>query len=372
MQGRPNAPTLMHSMHFSSVRLLNRLLIACTAILCLQGSFSFGQTGGAPVGAMSYTFAENSTTSVGVPLLRSSVITREVKSVAGSTLTLSGVDGGTGLLPVDSASYYLEVVGHVDGTTMTLVGHRFEVDESATRAVGTAGIVVVDTTSSLNTAAATALSGLVSYRVAVRPHWTLATLFGTGLATNINAASSVATADQVLAWDGTGFSVYYLRAGDVPQWRNIATGPANQDNAILPPGVGVYVKRQVGALTVSVVGEVRTNRFVRPAYVGAQLMAAGFPIDASPSDLKLLAANGLLSGTSAAGADQFLTWNGTSFDAFYLRDNTVPEWRNAATGVIDYTNAKLFPSGGATLLLLRSATFGAPPAQLVQAVPFSL
>lgn len=321
---------------------------------------------------MTYALPEYSTTSLGVPLLRPGLMTRVVESVAGTALTLTGVDGGSGLLPSDTASYYLEVLGHVDGTTLTMVGHRFEIDEAATRAVAKAGVVVLDSASRFNTAPAAAIASLVNHRVTVRPHWTLASLFGTGLGARFNAAASVATADQVLAWDGSAFTVYYLRSGDVPQWRNIATGPANQDDAIVPPGVGVYVKRQAGTVSLSIVGEVRTNRFVRAPYVGAQLLAAAYPVDLSPADLKLTSANGLLAGASPAGADQFLTWSGSAFDTYYLRENTVPEWRNSATGLTNFTDAKLFTSGGATLLLLRSAALGAVPTQLVQAVPFSL
>ena len=350
---------------------------ACLAALAGAGgvpvvsTVARAQSGGAPVGAMSYSFPEYSTTSLGVPLLRPGVLTRVVESVSGARLTLAAMDGGSGGLPANDESYYLEVLGNVDGATLMLAGHRFEVDEVATRAAGP-GAVVLEASAPLNTSPAAFIPSLVGYRVTVRPHWTLAALFGTGLNAKFNAAASVALADQVLAWNGSDFAVFYLRSGAVPQWRNIATGPTNQDQAIIPPGSGLYVRRQAGALTISVVGEVRTNRFVRAPYVGTQLLAAVFPVDLSPADLRLVAGRGLTAGTSPAVADQLLQWSGTAFDTFYLRENVVPEWRNIAMGTTDFTNARLFTSGGATLLLLRSAALGAPPAQLVQAVPFSL
>jgi len=347
------------------------LSLGCTAAMVWSSGAALAQSGGAPVGAMTYSFSEYATKSMGVPLLRPGVVTRVVESVAGAKLRLAGEDGGSGTLPAGTDAFYLEVLGHTDGTTTTWAGHRFELDEAATRAAAV-GEVVLDVTSVLNTAPQAAFAGLPSYRVAVRPHWTLATLFGTGVGAKFNAAASVATADQVLAWNGAGFSVYYLRSGEVPQWRNIATGPTNQDGAIVPPGLGIYVKRQAGALTISVVGEVRTNRFVRASYAASQLLASAFPVDSSPADWKLATGAGLTAGTSAAFSDQLLTWNSGAFDIFYLRDSAAFEWRNISSGVTDYTHAKLFTSSGATLLLLRAAAFGAPPAQLVQAVPFSL
>lgn len=346
--------------------------IICVVLLMLGVQVvSIAQTGGAPVGVMSYAFPEYTTTSVGVPLLRPSVLTRVIGSVAGTRLTFTGVDAGTGSLPPGSDSYYLEVLGHLDGTTTAMVGHRFEVDEEATRAAG-AGIIVLDVASALNTSSSAAVSGLANYRVAVRPHWSLAGLFGTGSNSKFNAAASLTTADQVFVWDGTGFSVFYFRSGDVAQWRNSATGATNQDGAIVPPGVGIYVKRQAGAVAISVVGEVRTNRFVRAPYAESQLLASGFPVDSSPADWKLLSGVGFTAGTGPTAADQLLTWAGSAFDAYYLRDGAVPQWRNMATGLTDFTNSKIVPSSGAALLLLRSVATGSPPAQLVQATPFSL
>ena len=329
------------------------------------------QSGSAPVGVMSYAVAENSTISLGVPLLRPGVTVAGVGAVAGATLTLTGTAAGVAVPLAEGESYFVEVVAHVDGTTTALVGHRFEVDEAATSA-GAGGTVVLEPASPYNTAPATTIAGLVNYRVAVRPHWTLAALLGTGGTAKMNAAVTVGAADQVLAWNGSGFSVYYLRAGEVPQWRNIATGPLNQDGAILAPGVGLYLRRRAGGLNFSVLGEVRVNAFVRPVFGASQLVAGGFPVDSSPADWQLATGPGLTAGTSPANSDQLLSWAANAFSLYYLRTGAVPEWRNVATGLIDQTNVRFFPAQGATLLLLRAAAAGAVPTPLVQAVPFSL
>jgi hypothetical protein len=337
-------------------------------LLALLAGELRGQTGSAPVGVMSYAAAENSTISLGVPLLRPAVGTGTVSAVAGANLTLSGPAAGSGLPLVAGEAYFLEVIGHVDGVTATQIGQRFEVDEAGTLA-GAAGALSVDGASAHNTAAASTLVGLVNYRVTVRPHWTLAALLGTGAKAKVNAAVSAASADQVLAWNGVGFSVYYVRSGDVPQWRNTATGAANQDGAILPPGVGLFLRRQAGALAFAVPGEVRTNAFVRPPFTGSQIIAGGFPLDSTPADLKLAAGPGLTPGTSPGNSDQLLAWESTAFNVYYLRDGQVPQWRNASTGVLDYSNTAIFQARGASLLLLRAPALGA---NSLQTIPFKL
>jgi hypothetical protein len=337
-------------------------------LLALLAGELRGQTGSAPVGVMSYAAAEYSTISLGVPLLRPAVLTGKVSAVTGAKVTLTVPAAGSVLPLAAGESYFLEVIGNVDGVTTTLVGQRFEVDEAGTLA-DAGGALNVDTTSPHNTAAASTLAGLVNYRVSVRPHWTLAALLGTGAKLKLNASASAASADQVLAWNGVGFSVYYVRNGDVPQWRNTATGAANQDGAILPPGVGLFLRRQAGALAFAVPGEVRTNAFVRPPFTGSQIIAGGFPIDSTPADLKLTPGPGLTPGTSPSNSDQLLAWESSAFNVYYLRDGQVPQWRNVATGLQDYSNTAIFQARGASLLLLRAPALGTTS---LQTIPFKL
>jgi hypothetical protein len=320
---------------------------------------------------ISYSVGENSTIAIGMPLLRPAVAAGSVAAVNGATLMFAAGTAGQAVSLADGESYYAEVVASVSGVSTAMVGHRFEVDEVATRAA-TAGKVVLDLGSPLNTAGAAAVAGLTDYRIVVRPHWTLASLFGSGATAKLNAALSASAADQVLAWDGLGFSVYYLRSGATPQWRNVATGTANQDGAILPPGTGLYLRRRASVLAFSVVGEVRTNVFVRPPYAASQLVAGGFPVASSPADWNLVSGAGLTPGTNAAHADQLLNWAGNAFSQYFLQDGAVPQWRSTATGLFDQSRATLFSATGATLLLCRAAATGTPPAVLVQAVPFSL
>ncbi len=328
----------------------------------LPASLGHAQTGSAPVGVMTYEVAENATISLGVPLLRPVVFAGTVTAVSGPALTMSGPAAASAVALVAGESYYLEVIGHVGGVTTALVGQRFELDEAATLA-GPLGRLTLDANSPHNTSPVAVLAGLANYRVVVRPHWTLAALLGTGVKAKVNAAASAAAADQVLAWNGAGFSVYYVRPGDVAQWRNIATGATNQDGAILPPGSGLFLRRQAGALAFSVPGEVRMNTFVRPPFTASQIIAAGFPIDATPAEIKLSTGPGRTPGSSPASADQVLAWADKAFSVFYLRDAPVPEWRNIATGLLDYTNTAIFRARGASLLLLRAPATAVSPTQ---------
>jgi uncharacterized protein (TIGR02597 family) len=352
--------------------LISVALSAFVDVLLSVNSGALAQTGSSPVGAMSFSVGQNATISMGIPLLRPAVTTALVGSASGNTLTFAASDARRAVRLVDGDSYYVEVVASGDGSSTAMLGQRFEVNEAATRTAA-AGTVVLDLQSALNTAGAGAVSGLANYRIAVRPHWTLASLFGTGAAAKVAAAQSSATADQVLAWDGGGFSVYYLRSGTTPQWRNAATGALNQDGAIVPPGTGVYLRRRGDALSFTVVGEVRTNAFVHPPYAASQLVVGGFPVDTSPADWKLLSGTGITAGSTPLDSDQLLKWTGTQFDQYYLFNGIVPpQWRGVTTGLLDQSRANLFPVGSANLLILRGAPTGPKPPLLVQAVPFTL
>ena len=214
---------------------------------------------------MTYQALPNQLSALGVPLLRPVVGAGTVSGVSGNSLTLvlpMGDSGALGQRFLAGESYFLEVVGQADGSNSTTVGQRFEINESASASAG-AGVVVVDSNSALNTSAASTLATLVGARVVIRPHWTLKSIFGSGSGTSLNASETVAKADQVYLWNGAGFSVYYLRKGASPEWRSVSGGATNQDGVIVPPGVGLYFRRQDGAASFSVVGEVRATPFVQ-------------------------------------------------------------------------------------------------------------
>lgn len=317
---------------------------------------------------MNYLIPANSTQSLGFPILRSAVLVGAVTAGDANSISLDGITGVQSLL-ISGNSYFLEVVGHIDGITTANVGERFELNEASS----SGAVVALDTASSLNTSSGN-FSSLIGYRVAVRPHWTLKDLFGTGTSATLNSGTTFSTADQVLAWTGTSWSTYWFRqnsAGSVKEWRNIDTGTANQDSVIIPSGVGVYFRRGAGALNLTLVGEVRSNRFIRNLDSSTQLVAQGFPVDRAPLQLGFDFAGGFASGTTFGTADQLLVWTGSAFSTYWYRQNstgTTREWRNIDTGTTVHSNTS-FLSASQAIFVKPLAT---SPNDVVQNVPFSL
>jgi hypothetical protein len=360
-----NTPALFHPA---------RLVAFCGALGFAFASPAAAQTTvtTVPVGVMTYSFSANSTASVGIPLLRPAIFSGVVTSA--STGSIAFTSPGLNLATLISAgsSYYLEVTGHSDGVTKAYVGDRLEINE-ATTITSASGVAAIDTLSNINTTSGT-LDFLIGYNVTIRPHWTLAALFGTGAgATGLNSSTTFSSSDQVLAWNGGGWSTYWFRqnsAGSIKEWRNTATGTVNQDGAVIPPGVGIYVKKLGNALTANVMGEVRTNRFIRNLDSSTQLIALGYPVDSSPVQLGLTTTSGFTAATTFTVADQILAWSGTGFSTYWLRRNTagdVVQWRNTATSTIDHS--------GTAFIAANKAFFIKPvgtPDDIVVGVPFNL
>lgn len=328
----------------------------------------------APVGAMSYSVPANTTQSLGFPILRPAVLVASVSAGDSGTITVSGSGINFATLLAGTSPYFIEVIGHNDGVTSANVGERFEVNES-TSITAASNVLTIDTASTLNTSSGS-LASLVGYKVAIRPHWTLSSLFGTGTtATTLNSSTTFASADQVLAWTGSSFSTFWFRqnsAGTTKEWRNTSTNTTNQDNAIVPPGVGVFFRRQAGNLTITSVGDVRTNKFVRNLDSSTQLLAMGYPVDRTPIQLGFNTAGSFVANTSFGSADQLLTWTGSAFSTYWYRRNsasTTFEWRNTGTATTDHSNTSFINASQAVFVRPSS---GSTPNDLIQTVPFTL
>lgn len=343
--------------------------LASAASCGLTAGTALGQDAASVVGVVSYPVGEYRMIPVGVPLMRPAVAAGVVEAVDSEGITLVNAEGVRQTLASvlqPGSSYYVEVIRHREGVASDAIGHRIEVDERVSAAQASGKIAVED--SALNTLIKNNLASIVNHRIVIRPHWTLATVFGTGATAGMNSATSPAEADQVYFSTAKGLTVYYFRKGTEPQWRSLATGPANQDNAIIPPGVGVFFKRQKSSATFTVAGEVRSGPFVRSPVSSGQLLAPGFPVSASLADLRLVSVAGLTSGVSAATADQVFRWDGASFESFFLKSGTAPVWQKASLDGLDYSSAKLLDASAAILVRLKTGV----PSPLVQTAPFSL
>ncbi|MEN9632669.1 MAG: hypothetical protein RL077_1073, partial [Verrucomicrobiota bacterium] len=79
-----------------------RLVLAVGLIGATKGQ---AQSGSAPVGVMTYAVAENSTISLGVPLLRPAVFVGSVTAFGGKTLTVAGAGADAPWALVAGAAY---------------------------------------------------------------------------------------------------------------------------------------------------------------------------------------------------------------------------------------------------------------------------
>ncbi len=296
-----------------------------------------------PVGYQTYTVAGNSSRALGFPLMREAVFRGRVSAGDAASITLDADVDFAGLLTSDTA-YFVEVVTHPDEEVSVNIGERFDINTAAT--ITAANNTVVINAESVHNTAAGPFDGLVNYSVVIRPHWTIAELFGTGVeAEHLNSGTSLSQADQIWVWTGNGVSTFWFRqnsAGDVRGWRNTATGTENRDSEIIAPGSGVIFKRTgTDEMEMITCGFVRTNRMLINKPYEVTLVSTGYPIDLSPSDQNFDSDSNFVSATTVSNADQIWTWNEGKVSTFWYRENSTGEiksWRNTATGISDRTS----------------------------------
>jgi hypothetical protein len=197
-----------------------------------------------------------------------------------------------------------------------LAGQCFDLDKATT----TDTKLAIDTSSARNTVTAVDAS-LVGARVVVRPHWTLGSLLPV---TAFHATTSPATADRVSFFENGAYVVHWaLAKPQGTQW--LRTG----DTAIADSGLtriitaqeGFYVQARCGAVTVPVVGQVRTTPLLCKVASSLQMIGTGAAQSVAPASLKW-----------TTTGDKLRVWLGdtvegsTAFDAFtksatgWLRD----------------------------------------------------
>lgn len=284
---------------------------------------------------------------LGFPLLNQDLLKGTASSVSGNSLTISG-QTNVGSLLTGGEPYYVEVYGG------TLKGDRFDVDTAATIAAAN-GSVVLSASSGNNTVSVASIAAqLDGVTVALRKHITLEQVQQMTSAPLVgnNSASS---ADQIQLFDTAtgGYSAYYLRA-DGSTWRKVGTTSVANKTPV-PPGTGVFVSKQSSSVDFTSTGTVRQNDFALPYKSGLQLLAAGFPLDASPVAIGATTSNGWTGNNSASLADQIQVYNPTSvgYEAYYLRSDG-STWRKVGTTTV-VTTDQLMSSGRAFFVSRQTA-----------------
>ncbi|MEN3943514.1 putative Ig domain-containing protein [Prosthecobacter sp. SYSU 5D2] len=230
-------------------------------------------------------------------------------------------------------TYYLEVLSGEH------TGRRFELDEEAT------------TDSAL--AFETAIPDLAGARIAVRPHWTVGSLFP---ADALQSGTDESTADRLLFFDpATGSFASHWMSGDGWQGEGGAA-------RTIAPGEGLFVHIRNGSVPVTFTGAVRSTPFARPVTAGMQLVGSGFPVTHTVQSLGLTAEAGFTASGTPEQSTRLRLWKGdvtpgdNSYRSLYLH-NPDSLWLDEADGT-DISIQPLFEASRAWFLVTPAAVPG--------------
>ena len=181
---------------------------------------------------------------------------------------------GSALL--EGQEYYAEVVGPVGHTWL---GHRFELDEAATRSRTDHGLVA--SSSSLNTRGLPS-AGLVGAALEIRSHLSLPALAGDTIERRvIHGGESTQSFQFFLSSPNGGFfwAIPFVSGKGGAYWvdqNSLKTVPASQ--LLIPPGSSVGMKfGMVRGLAVALSGETRKNPVAKPLAQGFNFAAYPYP-----------------------------------------------------------------------------------------------
>lgn len=247
---------------------------------------------------------------------------------------------------------FVEVVAPpVDGggSPAAQLGHRFEIDEVASRTSLAGGVLALEGASPWTTwSGAVDLAG---WKIEVVPHLTLAQLFPPD---RLHGSFSFSSADQVQLLRGGEFESYYVLGDNetFAEWRRVGDIAAGStDGLVIHPGEGLYFVRSdeaPGPIVLTFSGRVRQGPFVQPLEAGITFVAEGHPKTRTFVDRNAL--GGSFTGSfTFKDADQVQVPEGGGYDKFYLVSDgaTFAQWvqfggdfsSENATPVFDFRRA---------------------------------
>ena len=275
------------------------------------------------------------------PFVKVSLFTGMVTSFSSAANTIDISESvGTGNLATILASTrrsYLEIIAG------DYVGHRFEIDEAATRA-GTGTSVYVSSGNSeavANTSMLASLAVLVGDTIALREHRTLSELCPPDA---FAATNSHATADRILFFNGTNsFDITWMYDGsahdDVRRWveRKTVTYADIGQSRVIRPTEAFYLHPQGGSVTLLHVGAVRENPLVRQLQVGWNFIGNPWPTERHPgpdqagvapdnattaASLGMTTGNGFRGNLSVSKSDKIQLWSADRSENFGVEGYT--------------------------------------------------
>lgn len=260
------------------------------------------------------------------PYLRETGFTGTISAVNGNELVLATSAGSANLGSLlASGTYYLEVISGDHE------GDRFDI------ASGSGNTLTVSTKPGFqlaippyNTLLGAPPASLVGDTIRIHRHWTLGEIFPPS---SFGATNDRNTADQVQMFADGAWTIFWLYNDGIlpPRWVKLGDGDyADQANAIIAPGMGMFFNNRTAATSLLAYGEVREHDFVRPLTAGNNLVSGGYPIDQSlvgPGGREMNLASGFFGSRDFATADSIFLWKADSvigapgYDTYYYLDN---------------------------------------------------
>ena len=224
-----------------------------------------------------------------------------------------------------------------------LIGERYEVDVSSNPSANQGWIrlkvAVPNTRQDLP-------AGLAGAAYCVRPHWTLANVFGTSAQTFVRSGRTLSSADEVqLANPLSGnLESFFLSNDPIARgWRlsRNRQGP-EQSNVLILPGSGVLLHAK-GPLVFSLSGEARSSAFRLPLRAGPNFVSLGHMRSLRMTDLLGNPPTKFQAGLSPNLADRISFMLGTRMETFYLGP-TGQQWVCSTSSYpTDVNELQLFP-----------------------------
>ena len=263
----------------------------------------------------------------GFPLLNPDVLKVATTTLTGAALALEG-QTNVGALLSSVEPYYIEVYSG------TLKGDRFDVDVAATITAANGNVILNSASLNNSLLFSSVGSNLNGATVALRKHITIEQVQGMA-STPLVGNNDQSLADQIQLYDNAsaGYQSYYLRTGGTT-WRKVGS-PTSANKTPIPPGVGVFISKQTGPVTLTAVGNVRVNDFSVPYQAGLQLLAPSVPIDVTPASQGGTSANGWTGNNDQSLADQIQVYNPdtSGYDSYYLRSDGTT-WRKVGAPTV--------------------------------------
>jgi hypothetical protein len=224
-----------------------------------------------------------------------------------------------------------------------LIGERYEVDVSSNPSSNQGWIrlkaAVSNTRQDLP-------AGLAGATYSVRPHWTLANVFGTPAQPFVRTGRSSSSADEVqLANPLSGnLEGFFLSSDPIAKGWRLSRNRRSLEQANVPilPGSGLLIHAR-GPLIFSLSGEARNSTFKLPLRAGPNFVSLGHMASFRMPDLVGNPPTKFQAGLSPNLADRISLLLGTRMENFYLGP-TGKDWICATSSYpTDVNEVQLFP-----------------------------